>query len=82
MVSYCWLASGIIDNFYDSISFNKVSEYLLKTWKIGFELKDNLIIRQNAQLKSIKKCLKEHKKKESKKSIMDMFSKFLSAKDS
>jgi hypothetical protein len=48
MVSYCWLASGIIDNFYDSISFNKVSEYLLKTWRIGFELKDNLIIRQNA----------------------------------
>lgn len=58
MISYCWLASGIIENFFDALPYSKIAEYLLKSWRVSFELKDNLFIRQNIELKTIKKYLK------------------------
>jgi hypothetical protein len=46
------------------------------------ELQDNLHLREQAEMRRIRQCIKSVSKRESKKSIMDMFSNFLSFKES
>lgn len=55
---------------------------MLATWKVRFELRDSLQIRESSELNKMRRMLRDHRKKESKKSIMDIFSKFLNSKDS
>ena len=45
------------------------------------EIKDDLYLREKAEIKRVKKMVREYQKRQSKKSIMDMFSSFLSSKE-
>ena len=45
------------------------------------EIKDDLYLREKAEIKRVRKMIREYQKRQSKKSIMDMFSSFLSSKE-
>lgn len=64
------------------IPTNIICEWLVLTWDIRTELQDNMHLRQMAEIKRIKQCIRTVTKREAKKSIMDMFSNFLSFKES
>ena len=55
---------------------------MVLTWDIRLELQDNMHLRQTAEVKRVKQCISNVQKRDSKKSIMDMFSNFLSFKES
>ncbi len=82
VISYYWLAVKIIENFQEKIHPKKIAEILILTWRLRMELSDHLYTREKIEIKKVKNCLKEIESRGSKKSIMDIFSNFLSQEDS
>jgi hypothetical protein len=81
-LSYYWLTANIITTFATLVPTNVICEFLVLTWDIRLQLQDNLHLRQMAEVRRIKQCIRSVTKREAKKSIMDMFSNFLSFKES
>ena len=82
VLSYYWLGTNIITTFSNLIPTNVICEFLVYTWNVRIELQDNLYLRELAEMRRIRQCVRYITKRESKKSIMDMFSNFLSFKES
>lgn len=72
----------MIENFAHMLPYSKIVEYLVRAWRVGYEGRDWLAVRQGVELRGVRRCVREWRRKESRKSIMEMFSKFLSSKDS
>lgn len=82
LLSYYWLGTNLITTFAHLIPTNLICEFFVFTWGVRMELQDNLYLRELAELKRVKQCIRYIAKRESKKSLMDMFTNFLSFKES
>jgi hypothetical protein len=81
-LSYYWLSAQLVATFPALLPTETICELLVRTWEVREELQDNLHLRQLAELRRVKQCARWVAKREAKKSIMDMFSSFLSFKES
>jgi hypothetical protein len=82
VLSYYWLGATLIAAFAALLPTNLICEFLVFTWAIRIDLQDNLHLRELAELRRVRQCVRAVAKREAKKSIMDMFSNFLSFKES